>query len=269
MHLVAVPEYHRARVKPSTLAEMHELLAAKDGPVGCWEILGRRPLRHHSDEIVNRYWLKNTLLDIGATALWKNSLCASIPSGGTVAAFNVIHITTSGGSTTLQGALTSGQTSVTSLTVAALPASIAANAKITVSYGTANAETFTVTGAGAAAPATSIPVVSQTSANAHSVNDNIVVQAAASDNPSSLSGTNQNSGALGSGAFTYSGSGAGNRQVQIIATFAAGSTAGNYTEGWLANSTTPATGIWAVHVYFPPATVNSTTSQQVTLIEKV
>lgn len=223
----------------------------------------------HIHLVNSRLIAENIVTDNGGTALLKNTWNSA---GSAVAIMNHILISFANqGCTTQTGAtINNASGAQTSIACAALPAAIPANATVSWSYGTTNAETWTVTAAGAAAAATSIPVNSQTTAggHTHTAGDNIVPIPTVTDNPSSINNV-ADSGALSAGAFTFSGTGAGNRQVQIVFTFGTGTTAGNYTEAYTANSGTPAAGIYASHLIFPSQTINSTTSLQLTILEKL
>lgn len=242
-----------------------EEVAAAGGPTLDAYLAGL-PKEEVAERTLSDLWARNVITDTGATQMlkstWNNAVPASVYNYLVIAFGNRSYAV-------LTTALTAGQTAVTSLAcsggiqVVAMPNS----SPITVSYGTANAETFTTGASAGALGATSIAVASQTSVNAHSVNDYIVTQPSTSDNPSSVSNS-ANSGALAAGAFTFSGTGAGNRQVQIQYTFSTSTTAGAYTESYTSNAATIAAGTTGSHLIFPPQTINSTTSLQLTVTEK-
>lgn len=217
--------------------------------------------------VASRLIAENIVTDTGATAMLKNTWNNA---GSAVGIFNQIAIDTNAGSTTLTSALAANTSGVTSISVAATPASIASGTTLTLGYGTGNTQNI-VTSALANAGATSITVTSFTvNATGFSIGANVVPNPTTSDNPSSLGGTSAYSGALSSGAFTFSGTGAGNRQVSIQFTFSTSTTAGSYTEAWTVNTNpVAATGETASHLIFPVQTINSSTSLQITIVEKV
>lgn len=260
--LVTLPEYHKSQVKPRGFAEFCDMFEAVQGPLGLWEF---KLTDRASGNVLKRIWTKNVVTDNGATAMLKNTWNNA---GSAIGIFNQIAVAANAGSTTLTTALTNGQTGVTSLAVAALPASIASGTVLTLGYGTGQTQSVT-TSALASAGATSITVTSFTSNAAYAIGTNVVPNPTTSDNPSSASGA-QYSGALSSGAFTFSGTGAGNRQVVIAFTFNGGSfTAGNYTEAWTTNANPVATGSTASHLITTPMALNSTTNLTVNITEKV
>jgi hypothetical protein len=235
---------------------------AHAGPLGLWCL---KTSDKYTGEIIKEVWTKNIVTDNGATAMLKNTWNNA---GSAVSIFNQIAISAQAGSTTLQTALTNGQTGVTSLTVAALPASIPSGTTLTIGYGTGTTQNVT-TSALANSGATSITVTSFTANAAYAVGTNVVPVPTTSDNPSSVSGA-QYSGGLSSGAFTFSGTGAGNRQVVITYTFNGGSfTAGNYTEAYTCNVNPIVSGSTASHLITTPMALNSTTNLTVTITEKV
>lgn len=260
--LVTLPEYHQTSLKPRSFQALADMYEAQTGPLGLWEIVSLDKMGN----VIKRIWTKNVVTDNGATSMLKNTWNNA---GSAVSIFNQIAITTNAGSTTLTTGLTNGQTNITSLAVASLPASIASGTTLTVGYGTGQTQSVTTSGL-ANAGATSISVNSYTSNAAYAIGTNVVPNPTTSDNPSSLGGTNTYSGALAGGAFTFSGTGAGNRQVQIQYTFSTSSPAGSYTEAWTVN-TNPVAAInqTASHLIFAGQTINSTTSLQITVIEKV
>lgn len=273
--IVAVPEYHQYAIKPQNFEDFCDRYDKADhGPLGLWCI---KTVDKSTGEVLVEQWRKNTLLDTGASQYLARTFGSSTPSN----MFGQIAITTNVGSTTLTTALTNGQTGITSLAVAALPAAIAANTggaatTAIVGYGTAQTQTVTLSG-GASSGATSISVNSYTSNAAYGIGTAVVPQPAVGENPSSLGGTISYSGAYSNATFTPSGSGAGNRQMVISYTFSTtgspAATAGSYTEAWIINTgasvAVSGTGQCAVHVTFMPMTINSTSNGQITITEKV
>lgn len=261
--LVTLPEYHKlTTVKPQDFNAFTDMFEATEGPLGLWCLKVSDKV---TGEIVKEIWTKNVVVDNGATAMLKNTWNNA---GSAISIFNQIAIAAQAGSTTLQTALTNGQTGVTTLTVAALPASIPSGTTLTIGYGTGQTQNVT-TSALANSGATSISVTSFTSNAAYAVGTNVVPVPTTSDNPSSVTGA-QYSGALSSGAFTFSGTGAGNRQVVITYTFNGASfTAGNYTEAYTTNANPIASGSTASHLITTPMALNSTTNLTVTITEKV
>lgn len=260
---VTLPEYHRASVKPQNFADFCDMYDATEGPLGLWCMqLSDRV----TGEIVKELWTKNVVTDNGATAMLKNTWNNA---GSAVNIYNQIAIAANAGSTTLTTALTNGQTGVTSLAVAALPAQIPSGTTLTIGYGTGQTQNVT-TSAVANSGATSITVTSFTSNAAYAIGTAVVPNPNVSDAPTSVSGA-QYSGALSSGAFTFSGTGAGNRQVVISFTFNGGSfTAGNYTEAYTANANPiAAAGNTASHLITTPMSLNTNTNLTVTITEKV
>lgn len=259
---VTLPEYHQSGLKPRGFTEFCDMFEAHSGPLGLWEL---KVSDRFTGDILKRIWTKNVVTDNGATAMLKNTWNNA---GSAIAIFNQLVVAANAGSTTLQTALTNGQTGITSLSVAALPASIASGVTLTLGYGTGQTQNVTTSGT-ASAGATSITVTSFTANAAYAIGSNVVPNPAVSDNPSSSSGA-QYSGALSSGAFTFSGSGAGNRSVVVTFTFNGGSfTAGNYTEAFTANANPIVAGATASHLITTPMALNSTTNLTVTVTEKV
>lgn len=260
---VTLPEYHKnTSVQPLNFAAFCDMYEAHAGPLGLWcfQISDR-----YTGEVTKEIWTKNIVTDNGATGMLKNTWNNA---GSAVAIFNQIAISAQAGSTTLQSALSNGQTGITALTVAALPAAIPSGTTLTIGYGTGTTQNV-VTSALANSGATSISVTSFTANAAYSVGSNVVPVPTTSDNPSSVTGA-QYSGALSSGAFTFSGSGAGNRQVVISYTFNGGSfTAGNYTEAYTSNANPIVSGSTASHLITTPMALNGTTNLTVTITEKV
>ena len=264
---VTLPEYWALTgVRPRGFAEFCDMFEATKGPLGLWEFV----LRDEKTGDTKRIWTKNIVTDNGALGMLKNTWNNA---GSVVAIFNQIAIDANVGSSTLTTALTNGQTGIVSLAVAALPAAIPATTggvatTLTVGYGGASTQTVTVASA-ASQGATSISVNSFTSNANYAIGANVVPNVATGENPSSVTGA-QYSGALGSGAFTFSGAGAGNRQVVISFTYAAGSfTAGNYTSVWTTNANPIVAGATATHLTTSPMAYGSSTSLTINITEKI
>lgn len=246
--LVDYENYWKTPVKPRNFEEFSRMYsAAENGPAGLWEVVQWDPKTGRARK---RVWSNKVLTDQGAL----NVLSGVINNAVASAAFNNLYINNNDGSTTLTTALTNGQTGVTSLAVAALPAAIPSGTQIQIGYGTGQTQTVT-TSASAAQGATSISVTSFTSNAAYAIGTAVVPVPQVTDNPTNTnlkanqsSVVEQYSGNLSSGAFTNSGaaSGAGNRWVQVAFVFKnstnGGSTAnGNYTSQWLVNVSSAAT----------------------------
>lgn len=260
--LVTLPEYHHSAVKPLNFADFTDMFDAHNGPLGLWCL---KTTDRYTGQVLREVWTKNVITDTGATAMLKNTWNNA---GSAVSIMNQLAIAANAGSTTLTTALTNGQTGVTSLAVAALPASIPSGTTITIGYGTGQTQNVT-TSALAASGATSITVTSFTANAAYAIGSNVVPVPTTSDNPSSVSGA-QYSGALASGAYAFSGTGAGNRQVVITYTFNGGSfTAGNYTEAYTCNANPIVAGATASHLITTPMALNTTTNLTLTITEKV
>lgn len=260
--IVSIPDYHKSSVKPRGFTEFCEMYDASNGPLGLWELVISDRI---TGAISKRIWAKNIVTDNGATAMLKNTWNNA---GSAISIFNQIAVSATSGSTTLTTALTNGQTGITSLAVASLPAAIASGTSLTVGYGTGQTQTV-VTSALASAGATSITVTSYTSNAAYAIGTNVVPVATTSDNPSSVTGA-QYSGALAAGAFTFSGTGNQNRQVVISYTFNGGSfTAGSYTDAWTTNANPIVTGSTASHLITTAMALNNTTNLTVNITEKV
>lgn len=267
--IVSIPDYWKFKsslvLPPQNFQDLMERI---EKPGGYWQL---QSIDTYTGEVIQEAWLSNVLTDTGATAAWKNLINSS---GSAVSIYNQIAITTAAGVTTLQSALTNGQSGITSLTVAALPGTIASGTTLTLGAGSGTTQNVT-TSALASAGATSISVTSFTASAAFAIGTNVAPNPTTSDNPSSLSGTVSYSGALSAGAFTFSGTGAGNRQVQVQYTFSTtgspAATAANYTEAWLVNTNpVSGTGQTAVHLIFSAAQAISSSSQlQCTIIEKL
>lgn len=264
---VSDDRYFKNPVKPLCFRDWVEMYEKKGPkPVGLWRVC---TIDKFTGEILIEQWLENVLTDNGALASWKNLVGVS-----SVTAFNFLLIGTGAGVTTLTTALSNGQTGITSLAVAALPAAIPSGTTLLIGAGTGQTQSVT-TSATAAVGATSISVGSFTANAAYAIGTNVAPQASTSDNPSSLSGTISNSGALTTGQVTFSGAGAGNRQMQIQYTFSTmgspAATAANYTEAWLAQAASVSgANQTALHVIFnAPMAVNSSSTGPVTIVEKL
>lgn len=136
---------------------------------------------------------------------------------------------------------------------------------IIISFGTANAEG--VQGTTAAQAAGTINITSYTITKTHSINDWVFASPSATDNP-----TTNPSGAQFSTAITASptGSGIGSRQIQLIYTFAAGTTpAGAYSSVYIANAVAFAAGVGYAHAPITPANISSTNGAQITYTVKM
>jgi hypothetical protein len=269
LHIVNYPLYHHCSVKPRNFDDFCDMISGDGkGIKGIWEWVqwdGKSGL------VLARIWNVNVVTDSGADKILKraiNSASATLPN-----LFNQVAITDNSGSTSLTTALSNGQTGITSLAVAALPASIPSGTVLTLGYGTGQNQQVT-TSALANAGATSISVQSFTANAAYGIGTAVVPNPVVTDDPSSLSGVHVSySGALLTGAFTYiPTTGAGNRQVVVTAVFQnSGGTntpVGNYTDAWIVN-TNPVSGVGqtADHVINTPmrcdASNNVTTNNTV------
>lgn len=254
-HLVNLPDYWKSSVKPRNFADFCDMIDTQGKITGIWEWTQWDP---KTGEVKKREWTKNVVTDQGAVNILQAAIANAVPS----AVFNNIYINNNSGSTTLTTALTNGQTGVTSLAVAAIPAAIPldypspANSvvtQLTVGYGTGQTQTVSMNGA-ATQGATSLTTVSYTSNAAYAIGTAVVPLPNVAENPSNTnlkanqsSVVEQYSGNLAGGAFTYSATtGAGNRSVVVTFTFKnatnGGSTSnGNYTDAWLVNVSSAAT----------------------------
>jgi hypothetical protein len=260
---VTLEEYWKTAVKPRGFQEFCDMFEAHQGPLGLWEM---KVSDRYTGEVRKRIWAKNVITDNGATAMLKNTWNNA---GSAIAIFDQIAIDANAGSTTLTAALAANTVGVTSISVAALPASIPSGTTITLGYGGAAPQNVT-TSATASSGATTISVTSFTvNSTGFAIGANVVPVPTTSDNPSSESGA-QYSGALPGGDFTFSGTGAGNRQVVISYTFNGGSfTAGNYTEAWTTNANPIVSNSTASHLITTSMPLNSNTNLTVTITEKV
>lgn len=250
--LVNSPDYWKTPVKPRGFREFCEMVPGREGGgiKGIWEIA----LSDREGRILERIWNFNVVTDAGAISLLKrgcNSSSAVLPG-----LFNQIAMTNGSGPTTLTTGLTNGQTGITSLAVAALPAAIPATTggvatQLTIGFGSGQTQVVTVS-AGAAAGATSISVNSFTANASYGVGTAVVPLPNVAEDPSSLTGSLVSySGALPTTAFTFTPTtGAGNRTD--VATFqftvAGGTSVGNYTDFWIvSNNPVNATGQTLAH----------------------
>lgn len=270
MNTIALPEYKRVAFeeywdlpksrRPQTLQEVCDMLLPLPGIRGIWEVTASDA---RTGEILERNIYKNSITDNGAQYAIGNLFASS---GAAYSPMNYMCISTDAGSTSLTTALTSGQTGVTSLAVAALPASIPSGTTLKLDYGNGSQETC-VTTALANSGATSISVGSFTGSGgsvvyAHSIGATVVPVAAVTDNPSS-SPTGAQYLSLASGDFgSISGSGIGNRTRTITKKFpGASTTAGTYTWCRLANANPIVSGAVGASCIVPQAVINGSTDQ--------
>lgn len=248
--LINIRDYWRTTsVRPRGFTEICDMIDTQGKITGIWMLEQWDP---KTGEVKKREINTNVVTDNGAIQIFQAAIANAVPA----AVFNNLYINNNSGSTTLTTALTNGQTSVTSLAVAAIPAAIPldypspANAvvtQLTVGYGTGQTQTVSMNGA-ASQGATSLTTVSYTSNAAYAIGTAVVPLPNVAENPSNAnlkanqsSVVEQYSGNLSSGAFTYTPTtGAGNRSVQIQFVFKnstnGGSTSnGNYTDCWLVN----------------------------------
>jgi len=280
LHLVNRPEYWKqTSVRPRGFTEFCDMIETNGRITGIWEFKQYDP---KTGEVRKREWNTNVVTDHGAV----NILASAMASASNSSQWNNIYINNNSGSTTLTTALTNGQTAVTSLAVAAIPAAIPLDypapisstvTQLTVGYGTGQTQTVSMNGAASQA-ATSLTTVSYTSNAAYAIGTNVVPLPNVGENPSNAnlkanatSPVETYSGNLSSGAFTYTPTtGAGNRLVTIAFTFAnstnGGSTSnGTYTDAWLVNVTSAAAntttgnfvGNYVAHEVNTPMIVNN------------
>ena len=284
--LINIPEYwEQRRVRPRGYVDLCEMIEPKRGePVGIWMWEQWDP---RTGRVKRREITKNVITDNGAIQLFKCGITNAVPA----AVFNNILITNNSGSSTLTTALTNGQTGVTSLALAAIPAAIPlnypspANANATtvlVGYGTGQTQVVTVNAA-AAQNATSLTVVSYTSNAAYAIGTAVVPQPHVQENPSNAnltanatSALSQYSGNLSAGAFTYNQTtGAGNRNVVVTFVFANSTNGGTtptgfYTDAWLVNvSSAAAANNYLAHEINTPQRVDNNNNVTVTLTIKI
>lgn len=254
--LVDYANYWKTPIKPRNFEDFSNMYSAQEsGPAGLWEVVQVDP---KSGKAKKRVWSNRILTDQGALNILTAAINNAVPS----AVFNNIYINNNDGSTTLTTALTNGQSGVTSLAVAAIPAAIPAtypspangsNTQLMIGFGTGQTQTVTVSGA-ASQNATSVSVSSFTSNAAYAIGTAVVPIPNIAENPSNAnlkanqsSVLEQYSGNLSAGAFTGSATtGAGNRSMQVLFVFKnstnGGTTSnGNYTTFWLVNVSSGAT----------------------------
>ncbi len=282
--LVALPEYWKSSVKPRNFTDFCEMIDTQGKITGIWEWRQWNP---KTGKTVKREWNKNVVTDDGAIEIFKCAITNAVPA----AVFNNIYINNNSGSSTLTTALTNGQTGITSLALAAIPAAIPLNnitpatgaTLVQVGYGTGQTQNVTVNGA-AAKGATALTVSSYTSNAAYAIGTNVVPLPNVAENPTNTNlkvnqtGTvvEKYSGNLSGGAFTYTPTtGAGNRLVVVTFTFAdsanGGTTSdGSYTDAWLCNvSTAATTNNYVCHEINTPMAVNSSNNVTVTITIKI
>lgn len=253
--LINIPEYWRnTTVRPRGFTELCDMVETHGRITGiwCWEQWNPK-----TGEITKREITRNTITDNGAV----NILASAIANASNANPWNNLYINNNSGSSTLTTALTNGQTGVTSLAVAAIPAAVPANypspanataTQLQIGYGTGQTQTVNV-GSAASQAATSITTSSFTSNAAYAIGTNVVPLPNVAENPSNAnlkanqsSVLEQYSGTISSGGFTYSNTtGSGNRSAQIQFVFKnstnGGSTSnGVYTDAWLVNVTSGA-----------------------------
>lgn len=289
--LINIPEYWKTSVKPRGFAELVEMIDTQGRITGiwCWEQWDPK-----TGEVKKREITKNVVTDNGAV----NILASAIANASNANPWNNLYINNNSGSTTLTTALTNGQTGVTSLAVAAIPAAIPLDypapisstvTQLTVGYGTGQTQTVSMNAA-ATQGATSLTTVSYTSNAAYAIGTNVVPLPNVGENPSNAnlkanqsSVVEQYSGTISSGGFTYNATtGAGNRNVVVTFVFKnstnGGSTAnGSYTDAWLVNVTSAASnattgnfvGNYIAHEINTPMIVNNSNNVTVTITIKI
>ncbi len=289
--LINIPEYWKTSVKPRGFAELVEMIDTQGRITGiwCWEQWDPK-----TGEVKKREITKNVVTDNGAV----NILASAIANASNANPWNNLYINNNSGSTTLTTALTNGQTGVTSLAVAAIPAAIPLDypapisstvTQLTVGYGTGQTQTVSMNAA-ATQGATSLTTVSYTSNAAYAIGTNVVPLPNVGENPSNAnlkanqsSVVEQYSGTISSGGFTYNATtGAGNRNVVVTFVFKnstnGGSTAnGSYTDAWLVNVTSASSnattgnfvGNYIAHEINTPMIVNNSNNVTVTITIKI
>ena len=290
--LINIPEYWKQRsVRPRGFAELCDMVETHGRITGiwCWEQWDAK-----SGEVIKREINRNVVTDNGAV----NILASAIANASNANPWNNLYINNNSGSTTLTTALTNGQTAVTSLAVAAIPAAIPLDypapigstvTQILVGYGTGQTQTVSMNGA-ASQGATSLTTVSYTSNAAYAIGTAVVPLPNVGENPSNAnlkanqsSVLEQYSGVIASGGFTYAATtGAGNRSVTVVFVFKnatnGGSTAnGNYTDAWLVNVTSAAgnattglfVGNYIAHEINTPMRVDNNNNCTVTVVIKI
>lgn len=247
--------------------------------------------------IKRRILTHNVVTDNGAQALLKGLFVAN----QTIAQYLVLNTTAA--TSQITSAITAGATTVTSVSVASggnaaavtgnKAASYISNTTstpsngsnggaadpttgggIVLSYGTPNADY--VSGSATQSSATAIAIASATIFHAHAVNDWCVANPQTGDGPTSLpssaiiyNSTASTNAATGTASpATVSGTGIGNRQAQFAVTYGTSSTAGSYSELWLATQSTiaalTAAADYVAHLSFSPSVLNSSTQISVT-----
>src|SRR5713226_1274107 len=175
LHLVNLPDYWKTSVKPRNFADFCEMYDTQGKITGLWEWTQWDP---KTGEVKKREWNKNTITDQGAV----NLLASAIANASNANPWNNLYINNNSGSTTLTTALTNGQTTVTSLAVAAIPAAIPLDypapisstvTQIQLGYGTGQTQTVSMNAAASQA-ATSLTTVSFTSNAAYAIGANVV-----------------------------------------------------------------------------------------------
>lgn len=289
--IVNYAPYHKSAVKPRGFTEFCDMVETHGKLTGIWEFAESDA---RTGRIKRRQWNKNVITDQGASNILQraiNSSSATLP-----ALCNNIYITNNSGCTTLNSALTNGQSGIVSLTVLPLPAAIPSGTNLELGYGAGtnmggyNASgvlptgtAAIVTSAGAAQGAVSISVSSFTTNAAYAIGSALVPLPTYADNPANQAATTANattpvssfSGNLATGAFTYTPtSGQGNRQLVVTFTFTngGGTPVGTYTDAWLMNVNTGAAivsnSVFA-HEINTPMTCNTTTNLTVTVTIKI
>lgn len=267
--LVAVPDYWQTANKPQNFTDFCARFSAQDfgpGPLGLWCI---REEDACTGRVKRELWAKNVITDNGGLGMLKNNWNST---GSAVAVNNILAIGNQSAATTLTSALVSG-TNYTTLSVAAVNASIPSGTTLTIGYGTGQTQNVTTNGV-TAALATSITVISFAANAAYATLQNVVVVPTTSDNPptigpASVTGV-QYSTPLLSGAFAFSGTGAGNRQVTITFQFLGASyTAGSYTEVFTCNANPIVSGSVASHLIRSAMALDAVTNVTVVVIEKI
>ncbi len=284
LHLVNFQDYWDHSLKPRGFNEFCDMLPSDGRIRGIWEFVQWDP---KTGEVRKREWNHNIVTDDGAIEIFKCAITNAVPA----AVFNNIYINNNSGSSTLTTALTNGQTGITSLALAAIPAAIPLNnitpatgaSLVQVGYGTGQTQNVTVNGA-AVKGATSLTVSPYTSNAAYAIGQNVVPLPNVGENPTNTNlkvnqtGTvvEKYSGNLSAGAFTFTPTtGAGNRSVVVTFIFAdatnGGTTSdGAYTDAWLCNvSSAATTNNYVCHEINTPMNVNSSNNVTVTLTLKI
>lgn len=189
---------------------------------------------------------------------------------GNATNFKYMVISTEVSSQTLSAALTAG-VAITALPVTATTAAIPAG-QLVIDWkqnGVAPQEPITATTTGCTQGATSIPISSYTPASNHTIGAAIVQLAPTTDNPSA-SPTGAQYLTLATTDFgSVSGSGVGNRQIVATKKFpGASTTAASYTAVRLSNANPIVAGSVGVTSFIPPAVINPTTDQTMTVTIK-